>query len=168
MPKHLPLLVGAIRCLSLSLSRQLFYLPVSSLSFVAAVVSKTLQLEGLLHRSLVNELSCPCYHALRFVHWMSSPSPDPTEFKEVSKYSYGTAVLFSRPIHITLAVGCVSGRRLTSYKPGSAPSSSTAGAVVKPVEVIVGYSTEYRQISQPPRGLPSAQLTRTLPSTKPL
>jgi len=87
--KHLPLLVGAIRCLSLSLSRQLFYLPVSSLGFVAAVVSKTLQLEGLLHRSLVNELNCPCYHALRFVHWMNSPSPDPTESKEVSSIPTG-------------------------------------------------------------------------------
>ncbi|KAH7178480.1 hypothetical protein DER46DRAFT_153128 [Fusarium sp. MPI-SDFR-AT-0072] len=89
VPKHLPLLVGAIRCLSLTLSRQLFYLPVSSLGFVAAVVSKTLQLEGLLHRSLVNELNCPCYHALRFVHWMSSPSPDPTGSKEVSNIPTG-------------------------------------------------------------------------------
>ncbi|WJG34661.1 uncharacterized protein FOBCDRAFT_214333 [Fusarium oxysporum Fo47] len=69
MPKHLPLLVGAIRCLSLTLSRQLFYLPVSSLGFVAAVVSKNPTTRRLAppftgKRTQLSLLSCPSLRSL--------------------------------------------------------------------------------------------------------
>lgn len=90
---------------------------------------KTLQLDGLLHRSLVNELNCPCYHALPFVHWMSSPSPDPAGSKEVSNIPTGRRYC-SADYH---NAGCWLRKWATTYivqarraqRISSAPSSST-------------------------------------------